>query len=246
MSSGANALCGMAKAFAEKKQEEDEHRKMVFISMFGNTTKAVTQCTELLDEAGIDTLVFHATGTGGRAMEELIFAGYADAVLDMTTTELADELCGGILSAGPKRLEGAVQMGIPYLIVPGCVDMVNFAAMDTVPEKYRDGTRTLYSWGPLATLMRTNVEENRRLGEIFAEKTAKAEGKVQFLLPEGGLSALDLPGEMFYSPEADTALFETIKSKVRKDIPVTGSTFEINSSDFARLAVSTLLDMMQE
>ena len=141
------------------------------------------RCRELLDAAGYEVLVFHATGTGGRTMESLIDEGLVDACLDITTTEWADTVCGGVFDAGEDRLSAAGRRGIPHLIVPGCIDMANFGPLDTVPQKYRDAGRQFYEWNPSVTLMRTNVEENRRMGQMFAEKANAATGPVAFLIP---------------------------------------------------------------
>jgi uncharacterized protein (UPF0261 family) len=136
--------------------------------MFGNTTDCVNTCVKALDDKGYEVLVFHATGAGGRAMETLVADGLVEAVLDITTTEWADELCQGVFSAGPGRLDAPGQREIPHLIVPGCVDMANYGPPATVPEKYRQANRRFYEWNPSVTLMRTNVSENREMGEIFA------------------------------------------------------------------------------
>src|SRR5258708_34925048 len=174
--------------------------------MFGNTTDCVNRCAKILSDKGFEVLIFHATGAGGRAMETLIADGYVDAVLDLTTTEWADELCGGVFSAGPDRLNAAARAGIPQVIAPGCLDMVNFGAPETVPLQFAD--RKLFRWNPNVTLMRTDVEENRELGRILARKISLCTGPVMVLWPLKGLSQLDSEGNAFWSPRADAALFE--------------------------------------
>lgn len=241
LSRAAGAVCGMTQVDPIPRQSD---LPIVMLSMFGNTTACVEECARLLQGEGYDSLVFHATGSGGRAMEELIREGVAVAALDITTTEWADELCGGALSAGPHRLEAPGQAGIPHVIVPGCLDMVNFGAMDTVPQRYREAGRKLYQWNPLVTLMRTNEEESAELGRILAEKANASPAPVAFLLPEGGLSILDAPGQRFWDPQADRALFEAIRRHAKADIPIVKADENINDPAFARRAVSLLMEII--
>ena len=216
----------------------------IAISMFGNTTACVDQCTALLQEQGFEVLAFHATGVGGKTMEALMREGCFDAVLDITTTELADDLCGGICSAGPGRLNAAAEMGLPQVVVPGCLDMVNFAQWDTVPEQYQ--ARQLYSWAPDVTLMRTNEEENRILGERLAKKVSQSLAPATILLPKKGLSQIDAAGDVFYHPEINQVLFDAIKKHVREGVPVVEMEAHINDKAFAGMAVQVLLNMMAE
>jgi uncharacterized protein (UPF0261 family) len=176
-------------------------------------------------------------------MEGLITDGYIAGSLDITTTELADEVCGGILSAGPERCLAASRAGIPAVLVPGCVDMANFAGIETVPERYRG--RKLYQWNPNVTLLRTNVEENRRIGEMLAVAANAATAPVAFLLPLRGVSMLDSEGGPYWDPEADRACFEAIKSKVRPDIPVMEIDANINDPAFSGKVAETLLEMLR-
>jgi uncharacterized protein (UPF0261 family) len=220
-----------------------EDRPLITATMFGNTTQAVDRARAVMEAHGYEVLVFHCTGTGGRTMEGLIADGLVEGVLDITTTEWADELAGGVLSAGPARLEAAGAAGIPQVIVPGCLDMVNFWAPDTVPEKYRQ--RKLYRWNPNITLMRTTVEENAQLGRILAEKANAARGPVSFLLPLKGVSILDSPGNEFWWPEADGALFDAIKATVRPGIPVVEMDCNINDPAFAEAAANRLLEYLE-
>ncbi|HZG88116.1 Tm-1-like ATP-binding domain-containing protein [Paenibacillus sp.] len=237
----AGAICGMVEREADNGAED---KPIVAITMFGNTTECVDRCREQLTEAGYECLIFHCTGVGGRTMEDLVLDGKIAAVLDITTTEWADELCGGVFSAGPSRLEAPGIAGIPHLIVPGCIDMANFGGKETVPAQYQD--RKLVVWNPAVTLMRTNVEENRRMGEIFAEKANRAAGPVRVLLPLKGVSILDSEGNDFWWPEANQAMFEALKANLQSRIPVEEMDVNINDPSFSSRAVQLMLDMIQE
>jgi uncharacterized protein (UPF0261 family) len=237
----AGAICGMVDAVPA--QEKDD-KPIITATMFGNTTECVNICRETLTGAGYEVLVFHATGTGGRTMESLVNEGLVDGVLDITTTEWADELTGGIMSAGPDRLSAPGRKGVPHLIVPGCVDMANFGPMDSVPQKYKDAKRLLYQWNPAMTLMRTNIEENRRMGEIFARKANESRGPVAFLIPLKGVSILDGDGQQFCDRAADQAMFDAIKANLRKDIPLVEMDLNINDPKFAAQAVGMMLEMV--
>ncbi len=235
----AGAIAGMvsqapAAAAAEK--------PLITASMFGNTTLCVNHARELLEGKGYEVLVFHATGTGGRIMEQLIGDGYITANLDLTTTELADEVCGGMLSAGPERLLASARRGIPTLLAPGCVDMANFWARETVPTQFL--ARNLYEWNPNVTLMRTNAEENRRIGEMIARAANASTGPVAVLIPLKGVSQLDSPGGAFWDPDADGACYEAIKHNLKPGIAVTELDANINDPVFAEKAVELLLGLM--
>src|SRR6266446_2110318 len=238
----AGAICGMVQNEPVRRGQD---RPIITASMFGNTTDCVGACSKSLKEKGFEVLVFHATGAGGRAMETLVSDGLVEAVLDITTTEWADELCRGIFSAGPERLDAPGLRGIPHLIVPGCVDMANFGAPSTVPEKYRQTKRLFYEWNPSVTLMRTNVEENRRMGEIFAQKANAAQGPVAFLIPLKGVSMLDGDGQQFCDREADRAMFEAIKANLKPGIAVVEVDLNINDPLFAAKAVEMILELIQ-
>ncbi len=242
-SRAAGAICGMAEAGTPKTAED---RPVVAATMFGNTTDCVDACREQLAAAGYEVLVFHATGTGGRTMEALVDQGLVDAVLDITTTEWADEVCGGQFAAGPDRLSAPGRAGIPHLIVPGCVDMVNFGPMPAVPARYRQGARVFYEWNPSITLMRTNVEENREMGRVFAEKAGAAQGPTAFLLPLRGVSILDGDGEAFCDRDADGALFAAIRENIEEGVPVVEMDNNINDPAFAARAVEMLLDLIEK
>jgi uncharacterized protein (UPF0261 family) len=220
-----------------------DDKPIIAATMFGNTTRAVNHARGLLEAQGYEVLVFHATGAGGRSMEALVDDGHIAGVLDMTTTEWADELCGGVLSAGPTRLEAAARAGIPQVVVPGCLDMCNFWARPTVPERYRD--RTFYEWNPNITLMRTTVDENRRLGEIFAEKLNAATGPVEVLVPMRGLSEIDVEGKPFHLPEANEAFVASLRAQLRPGIEIRTFETDINDPAFATAAVETLVGMLQ-
>jgi uncharacterized protein (UPF0261 family) len=200
---------------------------------------------EALSAEGYEVLVFHATGTGGKTMESLVKEGLVDAVLDITTTEWADTVCGGVFDAGPERLDAAGQRGIPHLIVPGCVDMANFNAMETVPEKYRKMKRTFYEWTPSVTLMRTNKEENEKMGRVFAEKANAATGPVAFLIPLRGVSILDGDNQPFCDREADRAMFDAIEAHVREGIEVVEMDNNINDAEFSAKAVEMMLTLIK-
>ncbi len=239
----AGAICGMVGAEPETAPDE---KPIITASMFGNTTECVNACMDSLAGEGFEVLVFHATGAGGKTMESLVREGLVDAVLDITTTEWADEICGGMFSAGQQRLDAPGEMGLPHLIVPGCVDMANFGGPDTVPQKYKDAERTFYPWNPDITLMRTNVAENRRMGEIFAAKANAAIGPVAFLIPLKGVSILDGDGQMFCDRQADQAIFDAIKGGVRDGIKVAEIDCNINDPQFSAKAVEMMLALIAE
>ena len=235
----AGAICGML----EIEVPAGEDKPLVVASMFGNTTPCVEAARAILEQAGYEVLVFHATGTGGRTMESLIEAGLIAGVLDVTTTEWADELVGGVLSAGPTRLEAAARSGVPAIVVPGCLDMVNFWGPPTVPPQFQG--RKFYQHNPNITLMRTTPEENARLGEILAEKLNRSSGPVSVLLPLRGVSMIDSPGGAFWWPEANRALFDALKKNLRPDIPVIELDANVNDRTFARACAETLLRNMK-
>ncbi len=241
-SRAAGAICGMVES---EVPEAKEDKPVITASMFGNTTKCVNACMEMLTDRGYEVLIFHATGTGGRAMESLVREGLVDAVLDITTTELADTVCGGVFDAGLERLDAAGQMGIPHLIVPGCVDMANFGQMDTVPERYIRARRTFYEWTPSVTLMRTNKEENQKMGKMFAEKANKANGPVAFLLPLKGVSILDGDGQQFCDRETDKAMFDELKANLKEGITVVEMDHNINDPEFSAKAVEMMLELVK-
>jgi len=238
LAQAAGAVCGMVEA----QVASDVDRPMVVASMFGNTTPCVETAKAILEEAGFEVLVFHATGTGGRTMENLVRSGQVAGVLDVTTTEWADQLVGGVLAAGERRLEAAARGGVPAVVAPGCLDMVNFHAPATVPAQYKD--RTFYPHNPDITLMRTTPDECRRLGQIIAEKLNESVGPVAVLLPMRGWSMIDAPGGPFWWPEADEAFCDALVAALRPDVPVVKMDVNVNDPAFARRAAEILLQYM--
>ena len=231
----AGAICGMV----ESVPPPGEDKPLIVASMFGNTTECVQAAKKLLEAAGYEVLVFHATGTGGRAMESLIESGMVAGVLDITTTEWADELVGGILGAGPTRCEAAARHGVPAVVTPGCLDMVNFGAPETVPAKFKD--RTFYQHNPQVTLMRTTPEECAELGRILAEKINLSTAPVTVLLPLKAISVISAPGQKFHDPIADRILFTAMKAFLRKDIEFVEIDSAINAPEFAKACAEKLL-----
>jgi uncharacterized protein (UPF0261 family) len=236
----AGALIGMVNM---PEPEAGEDKPLIAASMFGNTTKAVDHARGIMEQHGYEVLVFHATGTGGKTMESLIADGLIAGSLDITTTELADEVCGGVFSAGPDRCVAASKAGIPAVIVPGCVDMANFWGIDTVPEKYKG--RNLYQWNPNVTLLRTNVEENMKMGEMLAAAANAATAPVAILIPLKGVSMLDSEGDRFWCPEADRACYDAIKQNLKSGIPVIEVDHNINDPEFSGKVAETLLDLLK-
>jgi uncharacterized protein (UPF0261 family) len=216
LGNGARAMAGMAKArLAELSRPpagRAAEKPLVGLTMFGVTTPCVQAVSKLI-AADWEPLVFHATGTGGRAMEKLVESGMLAGVIDVSTTEICDMMMGGILPATEDRFGAVIRTRIPYLGSVGALDMVNFAAPDTVPAHYR--ARNLYAHNPQITLMRTTADENARMGRWIGERLNAMEGPVRFLIPERGVSALDAPGQPFHDPEADSALFEALEQTVR-------------------------------
>ena len=238
----ASAITGMAR----RKDIPSSDKPIVAASMFGNTTQCVDAAREELTAAGYEVLVFHATGTGGKAMEDLVAEGFIDAVLDITTTEWADNLCKGVFASGPDRLSAPGRAGIPHLIVPGCIDMANFGVPDTIPQEYQKAGRIFYEWNPSVTLMRTNATENKKMGEIFAKKANAAAGQVAVLIPLEGVSILDGNGELFCDREADQAFIDALKADIRPDIKVTELNCNINDREFSAKAVEMLLGLIRK
>ncbi len=208
LGNAAHALAGM---LLNAVPAATDDKPAIGLTMFGVTTTCVGQVTERL-ESEYDCLVFHAVGTGGQSMEKLADSRMLAGVLDITTTEVCDLLMGGVFSAGEGRLDAIARTGVPYVGSCGALDMVNFGAPETVPECYRG--RTFYEHNPQVTLMRTTPEENARMGRWIGEKLNRCSGKVRFLLPEGGVSAIDAPGQPFHDPEADAALFQALEQTV--------------------------------
>jgi uncharacterized protein (UPF0261 family) len=243
LDNAAGAMIGMVQVRREA-QASASDKPVVAATMFGVTTPCVEAARKVLEAAGYEVLVFHATGAGGRTMESLISDGYIVASLDITTTELADEVCGGVFSAGPERGLAAARKGIPTVLVPGCVDMANFGGIDTVPEKYRG--RNLYEWNPNVTLLRTNVAENQKMGAMLAAAANASTGPVVVILPLKGVSMLDSQGERFWDPEADAACYDTLRQNLRPGIQVISAPHNINDPEFADLCANTLLELLKQ
>jgi len=236
LSRAAGAICGMVEADVAA----GDDKPLVVASMFGNTTKCIEAAIPLLEQAGYEVLVFHATWTGGRAMEALIASGLVAGVLDVTTTELADELVGGVLSAGPERLDAAAKHGVPAIVAPGCLDMVNFGEQASVPKQFTD--RHFYVHNPQVTLMRTNADESAALGRLFATKLNASRGPVTVLIPRRGISVISAAGGPFHDAAADAALFSALETSLRPDIPRRSLDCDINDPTFARACVEALLE----
>jgi uncharacterized protein (UPF0261 family) len=234
----AGAICGMVESAANDQPAAGD-KPIIVASMFGNTTDCVQLARKILEQAGYEVLVFHATGTGGRTMESLIETGLVAGVLDITTTEWADELVGGVLSAGPHRLEAAAKHGVPAIVAPGCLDMVNFHAPETIPAKFK--ARKFYQHNPQVTLMRTTAAEGAQLGRIIAEKLNASTGPVTVLLPWKGISVISQPGQCFGDAEADESLFNALKAWLRPGIEVVEMPCAINDPAFAEACARALL-----
>lgn len=220
----------------------ESEKPLITATMFGVTTPCVEAARKKIETAGYEVLVFHATGTGGMTMESFINDGIITGVLDITTTELADELVGGILSAGKDRLTAAALRKVPQVISVGALDMVNFGPRDTVPEKFKD--RKFYVHNSNVTLMRTTPAENDKLGKEIAEKASAAQGPTAILLPLKGVSAIDREGQPFWWPEADQALFQSIRNWVGPQVKVIELNLHINDAEFAHVAADTLLKLI--
>jgi uncharacterized protein (UPF0261 family) len=234
----AGAICGMV----EVQPPVAEDKPIIAASQFGNTTACVDHARKLLEAEGYEVLVFHATGIGGRTMESLIESGMVAGVLDITTTEWADELVGGFLTAGSTRLEAAAKHGVPAIVTPGCLDMVNFYGPESVPDKFKG--RNFYQHNPQVTLMRTTREECAQLGKIIAGKLNASTGPVTVLLPRRAISVISAPGQKFHDPAADRALFDALKANLRPGLEVIEMDCAINDPPFAEACVKALLRNM--
>ncbi|NTF46021.1 Tm-1-like ATP-binding domain-containing protein [Rhizobium rhizogenes] len=241
LANAANSIAGMVR---NRKEPEQDDRPSLGLTMFGVTTPCITQVVERLHDR-FECLVFHATGIGGQSMEKLAASGYLAGVLDITTTEVCDLLFDGILPATEERFGFLAQSKLPYVGSCGALDMVNFAGIDTVPEKYRH--RNLYVHNPQITLMRTTVDENVAMGKWIGERLNRSIGPVRFLLPLGGISLLDAPGQAFHDPQADAALFDAIESTVQQsdERQVLRVPYAINSPEFCSEVVRHFHEISQ-
>lgn len=240
LTSAAGAMAGMVRQ--PRPQPIRDERPLVAATMFGVTTPCVERAREVLEEAGYEVLVFHATGIGGQTMESLIRDGVFAGVLDITTTELADELVGGMLSAGANRLTAAADNGVPQVVSVGATDMVNFHEFASVPSQFRG--RQLYRHNANVTLMRTTAEENFRIGSDIGRKLARATGPRTILLPRQGVSALDRCGQPFDDPEARDALFQGVFTEAA-EVETTILDYHLNDREFAEAAAEKLLQLMR-
>lgn len=240
LTEAALAMSGMILLRTEQQAGDD--KPLVAATMFGVTTKCVERAREFLSDAGYEVLVFHATGSGGQAMESLIRDGLIAGVLDMTTTELADELVGGTLSAGPTRLTAAAECGVPQVVSVGATDMVNFQAPETVPKQFAE--RLFYHHNPTVTLMRTTPEENRAIGREIGQKVAAATGPAALILPRLGVSAIDLQDQPFDDPHARAELFAGVR-ETHGSVELIELDQHINDAPFAEAAARKLIELMQ-
>jgi uncharacterized protein (UPF0261 family) len=244
LTNAAHAMIGMVGRPAAARQQTvpAEDRPLLTATMFGVTTPCVEAARAQLEAAGYEVLVFHATGTGGQTMEAFISDGLIAGVLDVTTTELADELVGGVLSAGPDRLTAAGLAGVPQVIGLGALDMVNFGPPETVPEKFKG--RRFYRHNPTVTLMRTTPEENDRLGKEVAQKASAARGPTAVFVPRRGVSALDREGQPFWWPQADAALFQSLRDWMSPQVRLVELDLHVNDPAFAEAMAGHLLEIL--
>jgi uncharacterized protein (UPF0261 family) len=240
MANAAGAIAGMAKATVPPL----ERKPLIGASMFGVTTPGVTRARERLEELGYEVLVFHATGTGGQSMEALARDGFLAGVLDMTTTELADELVGGVLSAGPDRLEAAGELGLPQVVSLGALDMVNFGPRETVPPRFAD--RNLYVHNPTVTLMRTSPQECRALGRQVGRKLSAAQGPTALFVPLKGVSMIAVENQPFHDAAADAALLEGLHSTLEPSVEVHELELDVNDGRFAVAMADRLDELIKE
>lgn len=240
----AYATCGMLD-YKETSPVDtgDGEKPLIAASMFGLTTPCINQAKSYLENSGYEVLIFHATGIGGQTMESLIESGFFAGVLDITTTEWADELVGGVLHAGPNRLEAAAGGNVPQVVSVGAMDMVNFGPYDSVPDKFSG--RNFYEHNPTVTLMRTTKEENKRIGEVMAEKLNQSTGNTTLMLPLKGLSGLDIEGKKFYGPEENAVLFDTLREHIDTEkVNVVEIDTDVNDKDFAEAAAAKLIKLI--
>jgi len=240
LANAVGAVCGMI----EQERPPAEDRPLIAATMFGVTTPCVDAVRRRLEDAGYGVIVFHATGSGGRAMETLIEEGWFVAVADVTTTEWCDEVVGGVLSAGPDRLSAAGRAGLPQVVSVGALDMVNFGALDTVPDAFRD--RNLYRHNPSVTLMRTTPDECAEIARRIATKLADARGPTTLVLPLRGVSTIDAEGQPFHDPAANEALFDGLEAALPPSVGIVKLDAHINDPEFAEALAGRLLDLLRD
>ncbi len=241
LANAAHAIAGMVSHRFELRNS----RRCLGMTMFGVTTPCVTAVREQLEKKGYDCLVFHATGTGGRAMEQLVQSGLIRGVLDITTTEVADEIVGGVFPAGPNRFDALIRQRVPLVLSLGALDMVNFGGIDTVPERFRD--RNLHVHNAQVTLMRTTADENRLFARWIADKLNRSDYPLAILIPLRGLSMLDAEGQPFYDPQADAALFEELESRIEQSEQrrIVRLPYHINDSEFSQALVEEFESLVE-
>jgi uncharacterized protein (UPF0261 family) len=239
----ANAAAAVAGMIEAPESDLGEQKPLIGASMFGVTTPCVTHARERLEGLGYEVLTFHATGAGGKAMEGLMDSGFLNGVLDITTTELCDELVGGVLSAGPDRLEAAGRLGLPQVVSLGALDMVNFGARATVPPQFE--SRNLYVHNPSVTLMRTTKDEMVELGHQIARKLSAATGPTALFVPLKGVSMIDAEGQPFHDAEADAALFEVLRAEVGDNVELIEMDNNVNDPEFAEAMADKLDSYMK-
>ena len=235
-SRAAGAICGMVEATVSN----DADKPLIVASIFGNTTDCINIAAKVLEEAGYEVLIFHATGTGGKIMESLIESGMVSGVLDLTTTEWADELLSATLTAGPSRMDAMTKACVPTVVAPGCLDMANYGERKTLPPEHED--RNIYIHNPQVTLLRTNANECRELGRILAEKANANPAPTAILIPRKAISIISAVGQPFHDAEADQALFDSIHQHARCEVRDFDE--EINSKVFAEAAAHKLLSLI--
>lgn len=253
LQNAAGAVAGMGRVYSSQQLEQQDSEATssvrIGISMFGVTTPAVTTARKHLESIlpGCEVYVFHATGSGGRAMERLISEGQLDAVLDLTTTEIADEVVGGVLSAGPDRLVAATKRDIPRVVSVGACDMVNFGTFDSIPEKFaNDGAkRVFHRHNPTVTLMRTTEKECRDIARVIA-RNIRGASRTKVLLPIGGVSMVDVPGQPFWNPDVDGDFFSALEEELcDSEIEIVKDGRDINHPELAKLAAEMLRDLIK-
>lgn len=242
LSNAAHAMAGMVL----NAKPPGSSRPAIGMTMFGVTTPCVTRVREILEDRGFDCLVFHATGSGGRAMEQLVASGLISGVLDITTTEVADEVAGGVFTAGPQRLDKLIEAKIPLVLSLGALDMVNFGGIETLPPQFAN--RKLHVHNAQVTLMRTTVEENRQIAAFIAQKLNRATTPWRVLVPERGVSLLDLPGKPFYDPAADATLFDELQRLLETscDRQLIRLPYDINAPEFSQALAENFLQMLPD
>jgi uncharacterized protein (UPF0261 family) len=239
-----NAAHGIAGMVAGHAPYEASGKKVVSMTMYGTTTPGVSRARQVIEAAGFETWVFHASGVGGRTMEKLIDMGRIQAVLDMTLAEIGAHLVGGLHDAGPDRLAAACEAGLPQVIVPGAADTIVLPPRDQVPDKFKN--RTLNFHNPTMTTMRTTPEENVAIAKFIAEKINRAQGPVCVMLPRGGLSSIDRPGKIFYDPEANDALFNTLKNSLSAQIEIIEDNHHLDDPEFAILVGEKMVSILDK